>query len=152
VSDLDRYRRLTRLADEAVRIPVIGIRVGLDPLVGLVPGIGDLAGGALSAYGILVGWRAGAPGAVLFRMVLNVGVDTLVGEIPLLGDLFDFGWKSNTRNYRLLEQYLARPDHTKRTSLLLLALLGALLLGILALGIWLAVAVAARLFHLIGAS
>jgi hypothetical protein len=84
-------------------------------------------------------------------MVLNVGIDTLVGEIPLLGDLFDFGWKSNTRNYRLLEQHLERPDHTRRSSRLLLAGLGSLLLCVLALGVWLAFAVAARLLHLIAA-
>ena len=148
-NDLERYRSLTRLADDAVRVPGLGFRVGLDPLIGLIPGIGDLAGGGISAYGILVGWRAGAPGSVLFRMLLNVGIDTLVGEIPLIGDLFDFGWKSNTRNLRLLEQHLASPDQTRRASRLLLAGLGLILCGVLALGIWLTLIIATQLFHLL---
>jgi len=147
---LDHYRRLSRLADEAVRVPLIGVRVGIDPLLGLIPGVGDLAGGVLAAYGILMGWRVGAPAGVLLRMLLNIGIDTLIGEIPLAGDLFDFGWKSNTRNYRLLEQYLLQPDRTRRQSGLLLAGLGLLLLGVLGVGAWLAYTVAAWLLRLLG--
>ena len=82
-------------------------------------------------------------------MLLNVGIDTLVGEIPLIGDLFDFGWKSNTRNLRLLEQHLASPDQTRRASRLLLAGLGLILCGVLALGIWLTFIIATQLFHLL---
>ena len=148
--ELERYRALTRLADEAVRVPIIGTRIGLDPLLGLIPGVGDLAGGALASYGLLVGWRAGAPGSVLLRMVLNIGIDTLVGEIPLLGDLFDFGYKSNTRNYRLLEQYLDRPAPVKRESRSLLVGLLLALLALLGVGVWAAVRLAGLILHAIG--
>ena len=148
--DLERYRTLTKLADEAIRVPIIGTRIGLDPLMGLIPGVGDLAGGLLAAYGLLVGWRAGAPGSVLTRMLFNIGVDTLVGEIPVLGDLFDFGYKSNTRNYRLLEQYLDRPAPTRRQSrLLLIGLLLSLLL-LLGAGIWITVKLAGLILHALG--
>ena len=148
--DLERYRALTRLADEAIRVPIIGTRIGLDPLMGLIPGVGDLAGGLLAAYGLLVGWRAGTPGSVLMRMMLNIGIDTLVGEVPFLGDLFDFGFKSNTRNYRLLERYLDRPAPTKRESrLVLLGLLLALLV-LLGAGIWVTVELAGLILHAMG--
>ena len=150
--DLERYRALTRLADEAIRVPFLGTRIGLDPLIGLIPGVGDLAGGLLSAYGLLVGWRAGAPGSVLMRMLLNIGIDTLIGEIPVLGDLFDFGFKSNTKNYRLLEQYLDRPASTKRESRwLLIGLLLSLLL-LLGAGIWVTVKLAGLIIHALGSS
>jgi len=148
--DLERYRALTRLADEAIRVPIIGTRIGLDPLMGLIPGVGDLAGGVLAAYGLLVGWRAGAPGSVLTRMMLNIGIDTLVGEVPFLGDLFDFGFKSNTRNYRLLEQYLDRPAPTNRESRLLLLGLLISLLVVLGAGIWVTVKLAGLIFHALG--
>ncbi len=113
---LDGARLLARLLDEAVEIPGTGWRIGLDPIVGLVPGIGDLVSAILSTWIILVGVRLGAPGAVVGRMALNVGIDTLVGAIPIGGDLFDFAWKSNVKNVRLLEAWLARPAPTHRAS------------------------------------
>jgi hypothetical protein len=83
--------------------------------------------------------RLGAPRSTLVRMMANVAVDTLVGEIPLVGDLFDFGWKSNTRNIALLEQHLDRPVTAKVASRRVLLLLGFGLLllfaGVIALGI-----------------
>lgn len=110
-------RSLARLLDSAVGIPGTNIRFGLDSLIGLVPGVGDLAGAAASGYIILSAARLGVPTPVLVRMVVNVGVDTLVGAIPLLGDLFDVGWRANTRNSALLDSYLATPVATKRSSL-----------------------------------
>jgi uncharacterized protein DUF4112 len=148
--DLERYRALTRLMDEAIRLPIIGTRVGLDPLMGLIPGVGDLAGGVLAAYGLLAAWRAGAPGSVLTRMLLNIGVDTLIGEIPVVGDLFDFGFKSNTRNYRLLEQYLDRPAPTRRESRLLLVALLFAMLALIGAGIWVTVKLAGLILHALG--
>jgi hypothetical protein len=83
--------------------------------------------------------RLGAPRSTLIRMLANVGVDTLVGEIPLLGDLFDFGWKSNTRNIALLEQHLERPVAAKAATRRVLVLLGlgslVLLAGVIGLGV-----------------
>jgi hypothetical protein len=107
--------------DDAVRIPGTNFRVGIDPLVGLVPGLGDLLGGAASLYIILEAARAGAPASVLLRMAANVGIDTVVGAIPVLGDIFDFGWKSNTRNARLLARHLEQPIATRRASTALVA-------------------------------
>ena len=106
-------RALTRLMDEALAVPGTRLRVGLDSLLGLIPGIGDLAGAAVSGYALLVAARLGAPSPVLLRMLLNIGVDTVVGAVPLLGDLFDLGWKANRRNLQLLERYLERPAATE---------------------------------------
>lgn len=109
------------MLDEAIRVPGTDFRIGIDPIVGLMPGVGDLLGGAASLYIILEAARTGAPTSVLVRMAANVAIDTLVGAIPVLGDVFDFGWKSNTRNARLLARHLEEPAGTKRASTLLVA-------------------------------
>jgi hypothetical protein len=114
-------RALARLLDEAVRVPGTGIRVGLDPVLGLVPGLGDVVGGALSGYVVLLAARLGAPKAVLLRMLVNVGIDSLLGAVPVLGDLFDVGWKANTRNLALLEEYVERPRAVRKSSMLVAA-------------------------------
>jgi hypothetical protein len=138
-SELERLRRFARLADDAFRVPVLGIRVGFDALLGLIPGLGDVAGGLLSSYGLWVAWRLGAPASVMGRMVLNIGIDTVIGEIPIAGDLFDVGWRSNTRNLRLLERYLDEPAGTRRSSTILLAGIPLLLIVLLGLSLWSAV-------------
>jgi hypothetical protein len=115
-ADVSGVRQLARLLDEAVRVPGTNIRFGLDAILGLLPGAGDVAGGVLSAFIILQAGRLGAPRSVLWRMVMNVAIDSIVGAVPILGDLFDVGWKSNTRNAALLERYAARPQATRRAS------------------------------------
>ena len=128
-SDADRVRSLARVLDTALRIPGTGIRFGLDSVLGLIPGVGDLTGAALSGYIVLAAARSGVPASVLTRMVLNLGVDTLVGTIPLLGDLFDVGFRANTRNAALLERFLAEPVAAKRSSRLAVGLaFGAIVL------------------------
>jgi hypothetical protein len=106
---LARARTLTRLLDSAAKIPGTGIRFGLDPLLGLVPGLGDIAGAALAGYLVLLAQRLGAPRSVIVRMLANVAVDTVGGTVPLGGDAFDVAFKSNTRNLALLERTLAVP-------------------------------------------
>ncbi len=102
-------RRLNELAywlDERFRLPGLNVRVGIDGLLGLIPGIGDLAGGAISAYILYEAWRLDVPNRVLARMLANLGVDVVVGSVPLFGDLFDIGWKANRRNVNLLVRHL----------------------------------------------
>jgi hypothetical protein len=106
---LSRARALTRLLDSAAKIPGTGIRFGLDPLLGLVPGLGDVAGAALAGYLVLLAQRLGAPRSVILRMLANVAVDTVGGTVPLIGDAFDVAFKSNTRNLALLERTLDVP-------------------------------------------
>jgi hypothetical protein len=105
---LDSLRRWAALFDHAFRIPGTDIRFGLDPILGLVPGIGDLATPALSVLILVHGARLRVPKVVLARMVLNALIDFGVGAIPVVGDLFDFAWKSNDWNLALLERH-ARP-------------------------------------------
>ena len=126
---LRRVRVVATVLDDAIRIPGTNIRFGLDPVIGLVPGLGDLLGGAASAYIILEAARAGASASILVRMAANVGIDTLIGALPVIGDLFDFAWKSNARNVRLLARHVDAPVETRRASTaLLVAVLGTLAL------------------------
>ena len=134
-------RAVARLLDAAVRIPGTNIRVGLDPLLGLVPGLGDVAGASLAGYTILTAARLGAPRSVILRMLGNVAFDTLVGTVPLLGDLFDAGWKANLRNVQLLERYLERPAPTHAASRNLVALVFVALVLLAAAGVIVAGAV-----------
>ena len=127
-----RARALARLLDNAFPIPGTKMRVGIDPLLGLIPGIGDLVGAGVSGYILLLAAQAGAPKTVLVRMLGNVALDSLVGSIPGLGDLFDFGFKSNARNMALLERYTVAPGDVKRTSG---AIVFALLLVVLLLAV-----------------
>jgi Domain of unknown function (DUF4112) len=106
---LDRLRKVGWVLDNSFRIPGTQIRFGVDTIIGLVPGLGDVIAGALSLYIIAESARLGVPRSLLARMGWNVAVDTLVGEVPILGDLFDVVWKANMRNLALLEEHLQQP-------------------------------------------
>lgn len=108
-----RVRGLANWLDAAFRIPGTRIRIGLEPIIGLIPMVGDVIGLLLSASIVFEAVRIGAPGAVILRMLLNLALDALIGLIPVLGDLFDFGYKANLRNSRLLEQHLDRQTQTQ---------------------------------------
>lgn len=112
----DGLERLAWWLDSAFVVPGTRFRVGLDALIGLVPGIGDLIGTALSAYIVAVAARRGLPSSVLLRMAVNVGLETLVGVVPIVGDLFDAAWKANQRNVGLLRQYAAVPHRAQAQS------------------------------------
>ena len=127
---LERLRRAGYLLDNSIPIPGTRFRLGIDSLIGLVPGLGDIAGGILSLYIIAQSAQLGAPRSLLLRMGWNVAVDTFVGEVPILGDLFDIGYKPNLRNLALLEGHLRQPTAARRSSTRLVALLG---LGLLLL-------------------
>jgi len=100
---LDRLKRLARTLDSSIVLPG-GYRIGLDGVIGLVPGVGDLIGAVFATYIIVESARLGASKWLLARMMLNVLVETAIGVIPVLGDLFDFAWKANERNVALLER------------------------------------------------
>jgi hypothetical protein len=87
-----------------------GYRIGIDGLLGLIPGIGDIAGGVASSYIIIESARLGASTTTLLRMVFNVLVESIIGLIPFLGDLFDFIWKANEKNTALMEKQLHEPQ------------------------------------------
>ena len=113
---LSRLRRVARVMDDAVEIPVLGVRIGLDPILGLVPGAGDIVGAAVGGWIVVTAARLGAAPSVVARMLLNVGVDALAGAAPVLGDLFDVAFKANRRNLRILEEHVRDPVSTLRRS------------------------------------
>jgi hypothetical protein len=120
-------------------IPIGGIRIGLDPILGLLPGVGDIFGAVVSTVLIVHARRAGVPKPTLLRMIANVGIDSAVGSIPLLGDFFDFAWKANSRNLDLYRASVRGQHHPKHDwaflTLLLLGLVAILAVPI-ALAVW----------------
>jgi hypothetical protein len=127
---LDALRRWARIFDSAFHIPGTGITFGIDPIIGLIPGIGDLASPIFSLFFIWHGVRLGVPRVVLARMVLNVLIDAGVGAIPVVGDLFDFGWKANDWNLALLERHAVIGRRATSGDWLFVILCAVLVLGI----------------------
>jgi hypothetical protein len=105
----DRLQWIEFLLDEAFRVPGTQIRFGIDGIIGLVPGLGDVVAGVLSLLIPIAAWVRGVPYVTLVRMLLNVCIGLLVGTIPFLGDGFVIFWKANKRNYRLLTRSIAQP-------------------------------------------
>jgi hypothetical protein len=101
--------RLVFLLDEWIRIPGTNIRFGLDALVGLVPGVGDVVTGTGSIALLLYALRERVPTPALARMVANIGVDVLGGAIPVVGDAFDVAWRSNRKNLDIIKRYKDDP-------------------------------------------
>ncbi|WP_267639465.1 DUF4112 domain-containing protein [Haloarchaeobius amylolyticus] len=101
-----RTELVASLLDDAIRVPGTNIRIGLDPIVGLLPGVGDAASAAVSLYIVAEAYRAGVPKTTLVRMLANVGIDASVGAIPIVGDAFDAVWKGNRKNVELLKRSL----------------------------------------------
>lgn len=110
---LDALRRVSHLLDSAMVVPGTSYRIGLDPILGLIPWLGDLVS---PFFAIALLWQArdlGIPRVVQVRMLFNVAIDVVVGIVPLVGDLFDFAWKANDRNLALLDRH-AREEHRPR--------------------------------------
>lgn len=141
-----QLRHLARLWDELVPLPFLRRRIGLDALVGLVPGVGDVAGALVAGWGLLVALRLRAPASVLGRMLFNIALDALLGAIPLLGDLFDVGWHAQTRNVALLERWLADPGRASRRSAWLLWGVAGAMVAVVAGALWLAIKLVSLLF------
>ncbi len=128
-----RIGRIAWLLDNSIPLPGVRFRVGLDALIGLIPGFGDVVGVLLSSYIVREAARAGAPPSVLARMTFNVAVEGIVGMIPFLGDVFDAAWKANQRNVALFEAHLADPARTAKASAAFVALMIAVLVMVLVL-------------------
>lgn len=101
-----RIEAVERVMERAVTIPVIRRKVGLDALAGLIPVAGDLLGAAIGLYLVWEARLLGVPRWKLWRMLANVGVDAAVGAVPVAGDLFDFLFRSNSANLRIVLRHL----------------------------------------------
>jgi hypothetical protein len=109
------FRWLALIMDDFVRFPGTKLRFGLDPLIGLLPGIGDVTSAIISAVAFVHAARCGLPKILLTRMAVNILINELVGIIPGLGDAFSFWFKSNVRNYELLRRYSVEPARSRRS-------------------------------------
>ena len=107
---LEQLRQIAQLLDSQFRIPGTDIEFGVDALIGLIPGVGDLISAAISSWLIREARRLGAPRWLIARMVWNVAVDAAIGIVPIVGDVFDVVWKANRKNIALLTSYL---EHSK---------------------------------------
>ena len=106
LQNLKRIRKIANLLDAAIGIPGTKFRIGLDPILGLVPGGGDLVGAAISGYMIYLAARFGLEKAEIGKMIGNVALETVLGTVPLVGDLFDAYFKANLRNLEILETHI----------------------------------------------
>jgi hypothetical protein len=143
-------RRIAELLDNAFEVPGTSYRIGLDPIIGLVPGIGDLISPLFTIGMLLQARELGVPRVVQARMLINVAIDTFVGIVPVFGDLFDFAWKSNEMNLALLELHAREDRGASRGDWAFVTLMIALVVLIavvpfIVLG-WLFSAIGARLF------
>jgi len=138
-STLPQLRRFAVWLDAGIAVPGTSIRVGLDPLLGLVPGLGDAAGALLAAWILVEAIRMGASRATLARIAFNIAVDALVGAVPVLGDVFDVVWKANLKNVALLERHAIDPAGAGEGDRLFVVLVvggvAALCLGLLVGGV-----------------
>ena len=143
---------MSHLLDNAIAIPGTDIRFGLDPILGLLPGGGDVLTGFMSVYIVFEAARMGLPAPTLGRMGLNILIDTLTGLLPVFGDLFDVAWKANSQNVALLEKHVASPEPSRAAdkvfAFVVIVGLLALVIGMATLSVWVIVQVVALLGRL----
>ena len=136
-----RIGAVAHVLDNLVRVPGTGRRVGLDPIIGLIPVVGDLSGALVSAWIVLEAARFRIPAIVLLRMTIYAVADFLVGLIPFVGDVFDFGFKANTRNLELFHRHATDPGASTAGSA---ALVGGIIL-VFGGAVWLGITLLVRL-------
>jgi len=143
------FRWLALIMDEFLRFPGTKIRFGLDPIIGLLPGIGDVSSAIISAVALIHAARYGVPKILLARMATNILINELVGIIPGLGDAFSFWFKSNVRNYKLLRRYSAAPTRSRKGDWIFLVAVLSLLFVIVCAGLIVSLLVFQAMWQLI---
>lgn len=138
-----RLAVVTKILDDLVTVPGTSRRVGVEPVVGLIPGAGDVVSAAVGIWLVVEATRFHLPPSVIGRMVLNTLVDLVVGIVPFAGDLFDFVFKSNTRNLELFRRYASDPGASTNEHRLVLLGAVALIVGV----VWLLLAGLAALLN-----
>ena len=133
IFDDENLDLLSHVLDDFIKVPGTPVRFGLDGIVGVIPGIGDLIGGIASCIIIIAAWVRGVSYGTVLRMVANVGIEVVFGSIPILGDMFDIAWRANRRNYALLTGSLYEPRKYTIQSWLFLAALCVVLIALVLL-------------------
>lgn len=135
LADLEKIRSLTNTMDTRFKVPGTSFSFGLDPVLGLIPGAGDILTFAISGFLVLLMARHKVKGQVLLLMVINIGIDFLIGAIPIIGWIADFRLKANSRNLRLLEKHYVEGKYQRGfgNSLFLILLI---LIAFIWLAIW----------------
>src|SRR5205823_5902040 len=127
------FKWLALIMDEIIRVPGTNFRFGLDPLIGLIPGIGDTSSALVSAFALIQALRLGVPKILLGRMALNILANEVIGIIPVVGDAFSFWFKSNARNYEIIKNHrLGSAPPSKSDWLFVIGVLVALLVVVCA--------------------
>lgn len=130
------FKWLALIMDEFIRVPGTKFKFGLDPLIGLLPGLGDTGSALVSAFALIQAARVGVPKILLARMSLNILINELVGIVPVVGDAFSFWFKSNARNYHIIKDHTAAPgDVSRRSDWIFVIAVLALLFGIVCCGL-----------------
>jgi Domain of unknown function (DUF4112) len=139
------FKWLAYIMDEVVRVPGTKFRFGLDPLLGLIPGIGDTSSALVSAFALIQAVRLGVPKVLLMRMALNVLVNEVIGVVPVIGDAFSFWFKSNARNYEIIKTHRLGSSAPRRSDWIFVIGILAVLVIIVCVGIALSFVVLAAL-------
>lgn len=126
---LESVERLAYLMDRSIKFG--NYSIGLDGIIGLIPGIGDFVGALISLYVVATAVRLGYPRVTIARMLVNIGVDAVVGSVPVAGDLFDFAFKATTRNVALMKAHIAQPKRQKQQDVVFVICVAALLIALI---------------------
>jgi len=129
------FKWIAFIMDEVIRVPGTKFRFGLDPLIGLIPGIGDTSSALVSAFALIQAVRLGVPKVLLMRMALNILANEVIGIIPVIGDTFSFWFKSNARNYEIIKNHRLGPSVPRRSDWLFVLGILVLLVVIVCVGI-----------------
>jgi hypothetical protein len=129
------FRWVALIMDDFLRVPGTKFRIGLDPIIGLLPGVGDTASAIASAMVLIYAARSGLPKILLVRMAGNILINELIGVIPGIGDAFSFWFKSNKRNYELLQRYRLAPSHPRKGDWIFLIAVLALVFLVICAGL-----------------
>ena len=132
---LSRLKRLSEKLDDSITIPGTERKIGIDPIIGLIPVGGDLIGGVISLYIMRSGIKMGVPRKTIIRMFVNVVLEFLIGCLPIVGDLFDATWKSNQRNVKLIENSVMADEENTIFGYFLIGILISVLVGVIILAL-----------------
>lgn len=139
MKSIKQLERWAWLLDNSITIPGTSIKMGIDSLIGLIPGVGDLTGGALSSYILLQAISTGVAPVIIARMAVNIMFDSIIGMIPIVGDIFDITFKANLRNIELMTNYHNSPQEAVKRNILSIVIISITFISALSLVIWITI-------------